>query len=48
MGQDEKKYADLFPSATGNVAKPLQLVLGACIIQQEYGYSDEEVALQIQ
>ena len=44
----EKKYADLFPSSTGNVAKPLQLALGACIIQQEYGYSDEEVSLQIQ
>lgn len=44
----EKKYAELFPSSTGNVAKPLQLALGACIIQQEYGYSDEEVSLQIQ
>jgi hypothetical protein len=30
------------------VAKPLRLGLGACIIQKEYGYSDEEVALQIQ
>lgn len=44
----EKKYAELFPSSTGNVAKPLQLALSACIIQQEYGYSDEEVTLQIQ
>lgn len=44
----EKKYADLFPSSTGNVAKPLQLVLGACLIQQEYHYPDEEVTLQIQ
>ncbi len=44
----EKKYADLFPSSTGNVAKPLQLALGACLIQQEYHYSDEEVTLQIQ
>lgn len=26
----------------GNVAKPLRLVLGACIIQAEYGFSDEE------
>ena len=33
---------------TGNTAKPLRLALGACIIQAEYGYSDEEVALQIQ
>lgn len=38
----EEKYADLFPSKKGNVAKPLQLALGACLIQQEYGYSDVE------
>lgn len=44
----EKKYADLFPSETGNVAKPLQLALGACLIQREYGYSDVETVLQIQ
>ena len=44
----EAKYADLFPSETGNVAKPLQLALGACLIQREYGYSDEEIVLQIQ
>ena len=44
----EAKYADLFPSGTGNVAKPLQLALGACLIQKEYGYSDEEIVLQIQ
>ncbi len=44
----EKKYAELFPSKTGNVAKPLQLALGACLIQQEFGYSDVEVTLQIQ
>ena len=44
----EKKYAEFFPSFTGNVANPLQLALGTCIIQQEYGYSDEEATLQIQ
>ena len=44
----EAKYAGLFSSATGNVAKPLQLTLGACLIQREYGYSDEEIVLQIQ
>lgn len=43
----EEKYADLFPSETGNVAKPLQLALGACLIQREYGYSDVETVLQI-
>ena len=44
----EAKYADLFPSETGNVAKPLQLALGSCLIQREYGYSDVETVLQIQ
>ena len=44
----EVRYAGLFPSVTGNVAKPLQLALGACLIQGEYGYSDEEIVLQIQ
>lgn len=44
----EKRYAELFPSNKGNVAKPLRLALGSCMIQQEYGYSDEETVLQIQ
>jgi len=44
----EKRYATLFKNKKGNVAKPLRLALGACIIQAEYGYSDEEITLQIQ
>jgi hypothetical protein len=44
----EIRYATLFANRKGNVAKPLRLALGACIIQAEYGYSDEETALQIQ
>ena len=44
----ERRYARLFTNRKGNVAKPLRLALGACIIQAEYGYSDEETALQIQ
>ena len=44
----EKRYAALFTNRKGNVAKPLRLALGACIIQAKYGYSDEETALQIQ
>ena len=43
----EKRCAALFTNRKGNVAKPLRLALGACIIQAEYGYSDEETALQI-
>ncbi len=31
--QFEEKYAALFPSNTGNVAKPLRMVLGSLIIQ---------------
>ena len=30
------------------MAKPLRLALGACIVQAEYGFSDEETALMIQ
>ena len=44
----EKRYAALFANRKGNVAKPLRLALGACIIQAEYGFSDEETALMIQ
>ena len=40
----EKRYAALFTNRKGNVAKPLRLASGACIIQAEYGYSDEETA----
>ena len=44
----ETRCAALFSSRKGNVAKPLRLALGACIIQAEYGFSDEETALMIQ
>jgi len=44
----EQRYAALFQNRKGNVAKPLRLGLGACIIQAEYGYSDEETVLMIQ
>jgi len=44
----EKRYAKLFTNHKGNVAKPLRLALGACLIQSEYGYSDDEITLQIQ
>ena len=44
----EKRYSGLFKSHKGHPAKPLRLALGACMIQAEYGYSDEEITLQIQ
>jgi hypothetical protein len=43
----EQRYAKLFTNRKGNVAKSLRLALGACIIQAEYGYSDEETTQQI-
>lgn len=44
----EGAYASLFESNKGNVAKPFRTAFGALLIQQEYGYSDEEAVLQIQ
>ena len=43
----EAKYAELFPSDTGNVAKPLRMALGALIIQTKFQYSDRELVEQI-
>lgn len=43
----EDQYAGLFPSGTGNPAKPLRLALGALLIQKQYGYSDRELVEQI-
>ena len=46
-GQFEEKYAALFPSDTGNVAKPLRMALGSLIIQTKYGFSDIELVEQL-
>lgn len=43
----EIKYAQLFPSDTGNVAKPLRMALGALIIQTKFQYADRELVEQI-
>ena len=43
----EVKYAKLFPSNTGNVAKPLRMALGALIIQTKFQFSDRELVEQI-
>lgn len=43
----EMKYAALFPSDTGNVAKPLRMALRALIIQTKFQYSDRELVEQI-
>lgn len=43
----EEKYARLFESGTGNVAKPVRMAVGALIIKQETGLSDEGVVQAI-
>ncbi len=43
----EVKYAGLFPSGTGNVAKPLRMALGALIIQNRFQFPDRELVEQI-
>lgn len=43
----EIKYASLFPSDTGNVAKPLRMALGALIIQTKFQYADRELVEQV-
>jgi Transposase domain (DUF772). len=43
----EEKYAELFPSSTGNVAKPLHMALGSLIIQKKLLFSDRELVEQI-
>lgn len=43
----EVKYAVLFPSDTGNVAKPLRMALGSLIIQTRFRFPDRELVEQI-
>lgn len=43
----EIKYAELFPSDTGNVAKPLRMALGALVIQTKFQYANCELVEQI-
>lgn len=44
----EDKYATLFESTTGTVAKPLRMALGSLIIQKEYDFSDRTLVEQLQ
>jgi len=43
----EEEYASLFPSSTGNVAKPVRMAIGALIIKEKCGFSDRETVEQI-
>ena len=40
-------YSDLFPSGTGNVAKPARVAFGALVIKDTLGLTDEETVEQI-
>lgn len=44
----EPEYAKLFPSEEGRPAFPFRVALGALIIKEELGISDDETVLQIQ
>jgi len=43
----EEKYSKYFSTTTGNPAKPLRMALGALIIKEKCGFSDEETVQQI-
>jgi len=43
----EGDYSDLFPSDTGNVAKPARVAFGALVIKETLGLTDEETVEQI-
>ena len=43
----EGDYSDLFPSNTGNVAKPARVAFGALVIKETLGLTDEETVEQI-
>lgn len=44
----EAMYAAMFPSETGNVAKPCRMVLGSLILQLRMGFTDRDLVDQIQ
>lgn len=43
----ESVYCELFPSDTGNVAKPARMVIGSLIIQMRMGFTDRDLVQQI-
>lgn len=48
MNGTGRKLLIFFRKQKGNVAKPFWIALDALLIQQKYGYSDEEMVFQIQ
>jgi len=43
----EERYASLYTSHTGLIAKPLRMALGSLLIQKKYGLSDRELVEEI-
>lgn len=43
----ERRYAQTFDSKLGNVGKPARMALGALIIKERYGFSDEDTVQEI-
>ena len=43
----EALYVAIFPSNTGNVAKPCRMVLGSLILQMRLGFTDRELVGQL-
>ena len=43
----ETLYVAMFPSTTGNVAKPCRTVMGSLILQMRLGYTDRELVDQL-
>ena len=43
----ERRYAQTFDSKVGNVGKPARMALGALIIKERYGFSDEDTVQEI-
>ena len=43
----ESLYQAMFPSGTGNVAKPCRMVIGSLIIQLRMGFTDRDLLEQI-
>ena len=43
----ERRYARTFDSKLGNAGKPARIALGALIIKERYGFSDEDTVQEI-
>jgi IS5 family transposase len=43
----ERRYAQTFDSNVGNVGKPARMALGALVIKERYGFSDEDTVQEI-